>query len=98
MFWAGRVAFVFGCFLAFLWGLLLSHHLLESKQTNKASNPISLAPEGSFCPERAIQPATCDYDAMIGADYEALVVPQPTTVLEAVYWQGQPLGGNVCPE
>lgn len=53
---------------------------------------------GTYCVGGALEPFSCDLGGLIRQDALA-EVPQPKqTLLEQLYQNGDPLGGNFCPE
>jgi hypothetical protein len=58
----------------------------------------SICPAGTYCVEGSTEQYTCNYKQLIFQDALARMPIKSPTVLERLYVQGDPLGGNYCPE
>lgn len=54
-------------------------------------------PAGTYCVEGSIEQYSCNFTQLIVQDALATIPVTVPTVLERVYLQGEPLGGNYCP-
>jgi hypothetical protein len=52
---------------------------------------------GAYCVEGSSAQHTCNYSELFVKDPLAKIPTQEPTVLERIYLQGDPLGGNYCP-
>ena len=52
---------------------------------------------GTYCVEGSSEQYSCNYTQLLLKDAQAKIPTEQPTVLERIYLQGDPLGGNYCP-
>ena len=54
-------------------------------------------PPGAWCSQATVAPTTCEYPVLMKRFPDMTIPSEPLTVVQRVYANGEPLGGNICP-